>query len=138
MRPSPPFPRSILRWTAESSASSRRGTGSETKSCALHSSPSARTLSSSTDRILVHNRPMRRLSARMACQLALLSALAAPAAAQTVLWHQFDPLVVPSTQTQSVLLEASLSAGASRVSLDLDAGGTLEMKDDGTGGDRRA
>ena len=74
----------------------------------------------------------------MACHIAFLGGFAAPAAGQTVNWHQFDPLVVPSTQIQPVLLEASVSGTPSRVNLELAAGGTIEMKDDGTGGDRRA
>jgi len=48
---------------------------------------------------------MRYASARLACCLALLLGLAAPAQAQNVTWFQFDPLVVPSTYTQPVLLE---------------------------------
>ena len=58
-------------------------------------------------------------------------------AAQTVTSQRFDPLVVPSTQTQPVLFEAAVSGAPSRVTLDLSAGGTIEMRDDGSGGDRR-
>jgi hypothetical protein len=81
---------------------------------------------------------MRRASARLACCLALCG-LAAPAQGQSVTWFQFDPLVVPSTYTQPVLLEARISGTPTRVMLDLTVGGGIvEMTDDGTGGDKRA
>ena len=86
-------------------------------------------------------RPSRPRGARALRRLVLLAALAAssPAAAQTVAWHAFDPLVVPSNLTQPVRLEASVSGSVTRVALELTAGGGfVEMRDDGTGGDRRA
>jgi hypothetical protein len=77
-------------------------------------------------------------SGRFGCSILLVCGLAAPASAQSVTWFQFDPLVIPSTQTQPVLLEAGVTGAPSRVSLELNAGGTIEMKDDASGGDRRA
>ena len=81
---------------------------------------------------------MASASRRFGCSMLLVCGLAAPASAQSVTWYQFDPLVIPSTQTQPVLLEASVTGAPSRVSLELNTGVTIEMKDDGSGGDRRA
>jgi len=80
---------------------------------------------------------MRRAASRLAL-VAALTALPSAAAGQTVSWYRFDPLVVPSTSTQPVRLEAAVTGPPSRVALELNSGGTLEMRDDGTGGDTRA
>jgi hypothetical protein len=82
---------------------------------------------------------MRRIAGHLICHAVLICGLAAPAAAQSVTWFQFDPLVVPSTYTQPVLLEARVSGTPTRVTLELTAGGgVVEMTDNGTGGDKRA
>jgi hypothetical protein len=70
--------------------------------------------------------------------LAALGTWPCAAAAQTVSWHRFDPLVVPATFTQSVRLEAAVTGAPTRVALALDNGTTIEMRDDGAGGDSRA
>jgi hypothetical protein len=80
---------------------------------------------------------MRRATARLALGLAMVCAAAPSSFAQTVPWHRFDPLVVPSTFTQPVRLEAAVNGSPSRVALELSAGGFIEMRDDGTGGDTR-
>jgi hypothetical protein len=57
-----------------------------------------------------------------------------------VSWFRFDPLVIPSNLTTPILLEAKVAGTPSRVSLDLavGTGGTIELKDDSSGGDRTA
>jgi hypothetical protein len=57
--------------------------------------------------------------------------------AQSVTWFQFDPLVVPSTSTQPLRLEAAVIGNPSRVSFALLTG-SVDLHDDGTGGDARA
>src|SRR5262245_23214519 len=74
-------------------------------------------------------------------RLVLAAAVAAPAspcAAQTVTWFGFDPLVVPSTFTQPVRLEAAITGGPTRVALTFESGASVDMRDDGSGGDTRA
>ena len=68
----------------------------------------------------------------------LCPSFVADSSAQTVNWFTFEPLVVPATFTQSVLIEAAGNGSPTRVTLDLNGGGTLELRDDGTGGDRQA
>src|SRR5262245_49513660 len=80
---------------------------------------------------------MRR-AVRPVALVALVTAMPAAAAAQTVSWYRFDPLVVPSTFTQPVRLEAAVTGTPTRVALALDGGQTIEMRDDGTAGDSRA
>ena len=63
---------------------------------------------------------------------------ASTASAQTVTWYRFDPLVVPSTFSGQVRLEAAVTGPPTRVALALDGGATIDMRDDGTGGDARA
>lgn len=75
-----------------------------------------------------------------AAALAVFMAGATPAAAQTVRFYSFDPLVVPSTRTAPVLLKAEIAGQPTRVTLDLNiaARETLDLKDDGRDGDERA
>ena len=80
---------------------------------------------------------MRRAAVRFALGLAMTCGTASSSYAQAVAWHRFDPLVLPSTSTQPVRLEASVTGSPSRVALEL-AGGFVEMRDDGAGGDTRA
>lgn len=71
---------------------------------------------------------------------------ASPALAQTqpqVVYSNFDPIVVRSDRTQPVLFETRVVGGPSRVVLEYttvppQAGLDLEMRDDGSGGDRAA
>src|SRR5262249_40522030 len=60
--------------------------------------------------------------------------LPSAAVAQTVSWYRFDPLTVPSTFNQAVSLEVAVAGGPTRVALAFNGGGTLDMRDDGTGG----
>jgi hypothetical protein len=60
-----------------------------------------------------------------------------------VLYGQFDPIVIRSDRTQPVPFEAKVIGSVSRVALEYTtdpqhAGVDLEMRDDGTGGDRAA
>ena len=60
-----------------------------------------------------------------------------------VLYGQFDPIVIRSDRTQPVLFEAKVVGSVSRVALEYTtdpqhAGVDLQMRDDGTGGDRVA
>ena len=60
-----------------------------------------------------------------------------------VVYSQFDPLVIRSDRTQPVLFEAKVLGSVSRVALEYttdsqQVGVDLEMRDDGTGGDRAA
>jgi hypothetical protein len=80
---------------------------------------------------------MRRAAVRLALGLAMVCGAASSSFAQTVPWHRFDPLVIPSTFTQPVRLEAAVNGSASRVALELSTGAFIEMRDDGTGGDSR-
>lgn len=68
----------------------------------------------------------------------LVAGGALPASAQTVAWYQFDPMVVPSTRTDPVLFEVSISGTPSRVALQLVSNDQLDLKDDGTSGDKQA
>ncbi len=81
---------------------------------------------------------MRRAAVRLALGLAMTCGTASSSYAQAVAWYRFDPLVLPSTSTNPVRLEASVTGAPSRVSLELAAGGFVEMRDDGTGGDTMA
>jgi hypothetical protein len=72
------------------------------------------------------------------CIAVWIVGVASTASAQTVTWHRFDPLVVPSTFTGQVRLEAAVTGPPTRVALALDSGQTIDMRDDGTGGDARA
>ena len=72
------------------------------------------------------------------CAAVWIAGAASTASAQTVTWYRFDPLVVPSTFTGQVRLEAAVTGPPTRVALALDSGTTIEMRDDGTGGDARA
>ena len=70
-------------------------------------------------------------------------ATATTASAQTIAYYKFTPAVVPQSYSQPVLFEAEVTGQATRVTLDFQPGqlGTvtvLELRDDGTGGDRRA
>lgn len=60
-----------------------------------------------------------------------------------VVYSQFDPSVIRSDRTQPVLFEAKVLGSVSRVALEYTTdpqhvGADLEMRDDGTGGDRAA
>ena len=78
--------------------------------------------------------------------LSIIAGLSHPSAmlAQTqVVYSQFDPIVIRSDRTQPVLFEAKVVGSPSRVVLEYttvfqQAGVDLEMRDDGTGGDRIA
>ncbi|HEU4508632.1 MAG TPA: choice-of-anchor X domain-containing protein [Pyrinomonadaceae bacterium] len=80
--------------------------------------------------------------------LSIIAGLASPSAAlaQTqpqVVYSQFDPIVIRSDGTQPVLFEARVVGNPSRVVLEFttvvqQAGVDLEMRDDGSGGDRAA
>ncbi len=74
---------------------------------------------------------------------ALLWLLPSLSAAQSITSFSFDPLVIPSARTEPVLLEATISPRPTRVTLEFNPGSAgaareLELRDDGTGGDRRA
>jgi hypothetical protein len=81
---------------------------------------------------------MRRAAVRLVLGLALTCGFASSSLAQGISWYRFDPLVLPSTSSQPVRLEASVTGSPSRVALELAAGGFVEMRDDGTNGDTRA
>jgi hypothetical protein len=81
---------------------------------------------------------MRRAAFRLALGLAMTCGFASPALAQGISWYRFDPLVLLSTSTQPVRLEALVTGAPSRVALELAAGGFVEMRDDGTDGDTKA
>lgn len=77
--------------------------------------------------------------------LSIIAALSHPVLAQTqpqVVYSQFDPIVIRSDRTQPVLFEARITNSPSRVVLEYTTnaptGVDLEMRDDGTGGDRAA
>jgi hypothetical protein len=72
------------------------------------------------------------------CAAVWIVGVASTSSAQTVSWNRFDPLVVPSTSTQSGRFEAAVSGSPTRVALTFDSGASLDLRDDGTGGDTRA
>jgi hypothetical protein len=80
---------------------------------------------------------MRRAIGR-ACVAAAVLAGPSPGAAQSVTWFRFDPVVVPSTSGEPVRLEVAIIGQPSRVNIDVVDGTVVDLKDDGSGGDRVA
>ena len=72
----------------------------------------------------------------------LLTLWPGAAAGQTVNYFKFTPAVLPPNATQPALIEIELTGQApTRVTLEYQPAGTsslIELRDDGTGGDRRA
>ncbi len=76
---------------------------------------------------------------RSGCGVLLATLLtAAPAAAQSVSFFSFSPSTISSTGPAQTLFVAELTGQPTRVTLELAAGAVLELRDDGTNGDRVA
>ncbi len=83
-----------------------------------------------------------KLTTRLSCAALLVSCVALTAYGQiTPNFYRFTPTVIRSTETQPVLLEASISGAPTRVALDFAPAGSqalVDLLDNGANGDRRA
>jgi hypothetical protein len=81
-----------------------------------------------------------RIAARGALVVLCGIAIAGRAEAQSVKYLKYTPTVIPSNFTGSVLIEVEINGSVSRANVEFGPAGTattvLELKDDGTGGDR--